>query len=216
MNKRRNFFTRLATVVGLGTLFSNTKANANPFRDSSAPLGSTANPFIGQVNAFAFNFAPQGWAKCNGQLLPIAQNNALFALIGTFYGGDGQTTFALPDLRGRCALHEGQGPGLSNRSIGQVIGSETNNITTANMPAHSHTGSVKVSLNEGDYNSPNSNSVLASTSSDRFVDSGNAGTVESLNSSTNNTGGGQAINNMQPSLVLNYCIALTGVFPSQN
>ena len=214
MNKRRNFFTKLAAVVGLGSLFSS--ANAHPIIDTNAPLGSSANPYIGQINVFGFNFPPVGWAKCDGQLLPIAQNSALFSLLGTMYGGDGQTTFGLPDLRGRCALHHGQGPGLSYRSQGQTVGTENSTLTVNNLPAHSHGGATKVSANKASSANPDSGYVLAQNDNLRFIDAASGGTLQSLNTSTDNTGGGTSFNNMQPSLTLNYCIALVGTFPSQN
>src|SRR3712207_3315813 len=97
-----------------------------------------SEPFIGEIRMVGFNFAPRGWATCDGQLLSIAQNTALFSLLGTTYGGNGQTTFALPDLRGRAALHQGQGPGLTNRVIGEASGTETVTLTTNQMPSHSH------------------------------------------------------------------------------
>ena len=97
-----------------------------------------SEPFIGEIRIFGFNFAPRGWALCDGQLLPISQNSALFSLLGTIYGGDGRTTFALPDLRGRAALHEGTGPGLSPRQLGQRSGSETNTLTVNQLPPHTH------------------------------------------------------------------------------
>ncbi len=97
-----------------------------------------SDPFIGQIQTFGFNFAPRGWARCDGQLLPISSNSALFSLLGTTYGGDGRTTFGLPDLRGRAALHQGQGPGLSNRNLGQRAGAENTTLTVNQMPSHNH------------------------------------------------------------------------------
>ena len=104
-----------------------------------------ASPFIGQITLFAGNFAPRGWAFCNGQLLSIAQNTALFSILGTTYGGNGQTTFALPDLRGRVPVHAGQGPGLSNYDLGQQGGAESVTLTTAQMPAHTHPANANAS-----------------------------------------------------------------------
>jgi len=136
-------------------------------------------PFIGELNLFAGNFAPRGFAYPDGQLLQIAQNTALFSLLGTTYGGDGRTTFGLPDLRGRVAIHEGQGPGLSNRPLGQKTGVEEVTLNEAQLPSHPHTAPPPVDL-------------------------------------TGYTGGSQPHTNMQPSLALNYIIALEGIFPSRN
>ncbi|MCW5517437.1 phage tail protein [Muriicola sp. Z0-33] len=164
-------------------------------------------PFIGQIQAFGFNFAPRGWALCNGQLLPIAQNTALFSLLGTIYGGDGRTTFGLPDLRGRVPMSFGTGGGLTPKSIGQRGGSETNVLGIFNLPAHNHAIGAKAL---GDTDDPTGN-VVAGDGTNAF------GTSSDINADpTANTGGGQAVNNMQPYVVINYCIALTGLFPSRN
>ncbi|MGC4087610.1 MAG: tail fiber protein [Polyangiaceae bacterium] len=122
-------------------------------------------PFIGMIIVFAGNFAPRGWALCNGQLLPIAQNTALFSILGTTYGGDGRTTFALPDLRGRVPVHPGQGPGLSNYSLGQVSGTETVTLTTQNLPAHTHTFAPSCATTIPNAESP-ANNVPANLESD--------------------------------------------------
>lgn len=171
-----------------------------------------AEPFIAEIRIFPFNFAPQGWAFCDGQLLPIAQNTALFSLVGTFYGGDGETTFGLPNLQGRLPMHPGHGPGLSARSLGQSGGVETVTLNTSQVPAHSH--SVKASTNPGDLDAPNANRGLA-RSSGGFAYTGEANMVD-LASPVSTQGGGQAHNNLMPSLTLNYCIALVGVFPSRS
>ena len=166
-----------------------------------------SEPFLGEIRAFGFNFAPRGWAMCSGQILPIAQNTALFSLLGTTYGGNGQTTFALPDLRGRAPVHQGQGPGLSNKSLGEQAGQETHTLIVTEMPAHTH--SQPASNAEQDTNRPVNavparGGVYAGSGDGTFMD---ANTL---------AGGSQPHNNMQPYLALNYCIALEGIFPSRN
>ena len=163
-------------------------------------------PFLGQITIFGFSFNPQGWAKCDGQLLPINQFQALFSLLGTIYGGDGRTTFALPDLRGRSAIHFGQGPGLSNKVIGQRAGNENTTLTVANMPAHSHNRGISTST--GEENGP-LNNFIAMHASAFNEDASNQ--VPS-----SNTGSGIAFSNTDPYLVVNFCIALQGVFPSRS
>ena len=168
-----------------------------------------SEPFIGEIKIVGFNFAPRGWAFCDGQLLPIAQNSALFSLLGTTYGGDGRTTFGLPDLRGRSATHVGTGPGLSSRSWGQRGGTETHTITAGQVPSHGHTMNL-ASASEGDQTSPAGNK-LAVTDDRNYV----ADTAVSMGP-TGNTGGGQAINHMPPYLGVYHVIALVGIFPSRN
>ena len=168
-----------------------------------------SDPFIGQIILVAFNFAPQGWAFSEGQLLPINQNQALFSLLGTTYGGDGQTTFALADLRGRVPISSGQGPGLQNYNLGQVGGEETVTLTGNQAGAHSHL----VNMNSKHSNSGTPlNNFLATGGSFQSVDDGstmNPGMIA-------NGGGSQPHDNMQPYLGLNYCIALQGIYPSRN
>ncbi len=171
-------------------------------------------PFIGQIQAFGFTFAPRGWALCDGQVLPIAQNTALFSLLGTTYGGDGRTTFALPDLRGRMALHFGQGPGLSSRSIGQKSGVENVTLAVAQTPAHSHVVTLKGTDSAASSTKPENNhlasgNIYAPPGGNLVNQAADATTVSSV-------GGGQSHDNMPPFLVINWCIALTGVFPSRN
>ena len=168
-------------------------------------------PFLGQIQPFAFNFAPRGWATCDGQLLPIASHTALFSLIGTTYGGDGRTTFGLPDLRGRVAMHTGTGPGLAIRPIGEKFGSETTTLSVSNMPAHSHT--LRASGEAGDSGKPEDN-VLASTVGNSYSTA--IPDLSMSNDAISNTGSGQAFDNMPPFLVVNWCIALVGVFPTRN
>jgi microcystin-dependent protein len=177
-----------------------------------------ATPFIAQVTLFPFNFAPKGWATCSGQLLPISQNTALFSLIGTFYGGDGRSTFALPDLRGRVPNGMGQGPGLSPYDIGEVAGAESVTVLVSQLPAHSH--ALQATSAAGTTNSP-SNALLAQgvggSSRGRFTvntyaSSGTSATLTPLPP----VGGNLPHNNMQPSWVLNWCIALQGIFPARS
>ena len=171
------------------------------------------DPFIGQIQPFGFNFAPRGWAKCDGQLLSIANNTALFSLLGTTYGGDGRTTFALPDLRGRAALHQGQGPGLANRPIGQKSGAETVTLNTQQMPSHNHVATLKGSDQGADQSKPTGN-VLAGAQSYHAPPAPESCAADAI--TVANSGGGQAHDNMQPYVVINWCIALVGIFPSRN
>lgn len=172
------------------------------------------DPFIGQIQTFGFSFAPRGWAKCDGQLLQISSNTALFSLLGTTYGGDGRTTFGLPDLRGRAALHQGAGPGLTNRKIGQKAGAETVPLNANTMPTHTHVATLKgTQVAPLGVDNP-TGKVLATGNK---YSSGTSDTDMGATSITNaNTGGGQAHANMQPFLCINFCIALTGIFPSRN
>jgi len=169
-----------------------------------------SEPFLGQIQPFAFNFAPRGWTKCDGQLLQISQYSALFSLLGTTYGGDGRTTFGLPDLRGRTSIHQGTGAGLSARSMGQKSGTETNTLAVANLPAHSHP--MQARAEPATSNKPTGNLLGAGQ---QIYEPG-AQDTEMSNQSIGNTGNGQAVNNMQPFLVNNWCIALVGIFPPRN
>lgn len=170
---------------------------------------SISDPTIAEISIFGGNFSPRFWANCDGQLLSISSNTALFSLIGTFYGGDGRTTFALPDLMGRVAVHTGTGAGLSTRQQGEKSGSETNVISIAQMPPHGHAINAK---DEGTQDDP-SGAFIAGDGTNSFGTTPN--TVMS-NSAVANNGGGQPINNMQPYLVLRYIIALQGIYPSRN
>jgi microcystin-dependent protein len=178
-----------------------------------------AEPFLGQIILFGGNFNIRGWAFCNGQLLSIAQNTALFSLLGTTYGGNGQTTFALPDLRGRAPVHFGQGPGLSNYSLGQVGGTESTTLTQNQMPAHNHL--VLTNSNNGNDSSPENNFVALPVLSGasptavngyRSTQDGTPMNPQSLSIA----GGNQPFSLLQPYLALNYLIALEGIFPSRN
>jgi len=180
---------------------------------SSTPQPAQAqDPFLGEVRMFAGNFAPRGWAFCEGQLLSINQNSDLFSLLGTTFGGDGQTTFALPDLRGRVPLHPGTGPGLSPHQLGQKGGTEMTSLTAAQMPSHSH--AVKASDANGSAVSP---AGLVPARNAAGVPVYGPPTLEHLaGNAIEPAGGGQPHDNMQPYLGLNYIIALQGLYPSRN
>ncbi|MCB2067106.1 MAG: phage tail protein [Erythrobacter sp.] len=184
----------------------------------SAPATAQAEPFIGQLGLFGTNFCPRGWASASGQIMSIAANNALFALIGTTYGGDGQTTFALPDLRGRAPLHMGQGPGLSNYVMGQVGGQESVTLTTSQIPSHSHTATVHVARINANTQSP-TNANFARAAGTTYDDTNANGTADVMNAGTVTNaaaGGSQPHPNRMPYLTLQWCIAVEGIFPPRN
>ena len=169
-------------------------------------------PFIGQIMMVGFNYAPQGWALCNGQLLSIAQNTALFSLLGTFYGGNGTTTFGLPDLRGRMPIHQGQGPGLSNHPIGQASGQETVTLLSSQMPQHTHV--VNAQSGPGNSTNPANNFPAASSARDNIY-SNSANTT--MNAQTDApSGGSQPHDNMSPYLTINFIIATEGIYPPRS
>lgn len=171
------------------------------------------DPFIGEVKLFAGNFAPRGWAFCDGQLLPISQNSALFSILGTTYGGDGRTTFALPDLRGRVPLGPRHGAGLSNYSLGQKGGQENVTLTTTQIPSHHH--SINAVSATGNNAAPQNNFLANTAGLDREYSNANPD-VQMNSNMVGNTGGGQSHENRQPYLAINYIIALQGVFPSRS
>lgn len=171
-----------------------------------------SEPFIGQICVFGFNFAPRGWATCSGQILSIGQNTALFSLLGTTYGGNGQTTFALPDLRGRVSNSMGQGPGLSNYDLGQVAGTESVTLSVNNLAAHAHTFAPLSANFAADAGKPNGN-VPASVASYTAAANANGAMAPG---NTGPTGGSQPVSILQPFLTLNWCISLVGIFPSRN
>jgi len=170
-----------------------------------------SEPFLGMIIIVPYNFAPRGWAFCNGQILPIAQNTALFSLIGTTFGGNGQTTFALPDLRGRVPNSAGQGPGLSSYDLGQVRGTESTTLLVTQMPSHNHL--VAASGSDADSGKP-AGRVLANSSATNFITAPD-GTLMNQ-AMISNTGGNQPFSILGPYLTLNFCIALEGIFPSRN
>jgi microcystin-dependent protein len=169
-----------------------------------------ADPFVAEVRIFPYNFAPTGWAFCNGQLLPLSQNTALFSLLGTTYGGDGKSNFALPDLQGRGAMHPGQGPGLSLHDLGEEGGSETVTLLISEIPAHTH--QMMAASSTADLQDPASNRVLA-RSQPGFAYINAAPNTTLAPEAVAPAGGNLPHNNMQPYLTLNYNIALQGVFP---
>ena len=166
-----------------------------------------ADPFVAEIRIFPFNFAPKGWAWCDGQLLPLSQNTALFSLLGTTYGGNGKSNFALPDLQGRCPMHPGQGPGLSLHDLGETGGSETVTLLESEIPAHSH--AFRASPDDADLRIPTparslAKSVMYATGAPNTPMSDNALAP---------AGGDQPHNNLQPYLTFYFNIALQGVFP---
>lgn len=170
-------------------------------------------PYLGEIKMFAGSFAPQGWAKCEGQLLSIAQHSALFSLLGTTYGGDGETTFGLPDLRGRVPIGPGNGPGLQPVAWGQKLGSNTNTITVANMPQHNHT--INAVATDGNQSSPQGNIPAGTKLLDPEYSDASSGYIQMNSNMVNDAGSGQAVNNMQPSIGVTFIIALVGIYPSQ-
>ncbi|HYQ04466.1 MAG TPA: tail fiber protein [Polyangiaceae bacterium] len=170
-------------------------------------------PFIGSIVLFCGNFAPRGWAFCDGQLLSIAQNTALFSILGTTFGGNGQTTFALPDLRGRVPLHPGSGPGLSPYVLGQAMGVESVTLITTQMPAHNHGFAVPCSNGAPSTASP-VGAVLANQDQTPFYAA--SGTSAMAAGTSTIAGGSQPHENRQPVLAINFIIALEGIFPSRN
>jgi microcystin-dependent protein len=174
-----------------------------------------AEPFLGDSHMFAGNFAPRGYALCQGQLLPIAQNDALFSLLGTTFGGDGQTTFALPDLQGRVPMHQGQGPGLPSYVIGEASGSETVTLIGQQIPNHNHP--APATTQGASSPSPQGGIFAATTTNNELYAAPGAGPAAQLTPQTiGNSGGNQPHDNMMPFLVINFIIALEGVYPTQN
>ncbi len=182
-----------------------------------------STPFLAQIEIFSFNFAPKGWAQCNGQLLPINQNQALFSLLGTTYGGDGRVNFGLPDLRSRCPISAGNGGG-SSYVLGQRGGEEAHTLNISEMAAHNHF--IMADNTTGNASTPATNTVLGIGTNKGAANPGGTFTVSMYSSSAPNAaqanqsianyGGSQAHTNLMPYLVLNMCIALQGIFPSQN
>jgi microcystin-dependent protein len=169
-----------------------------------------ATPFIAEIRIFPYNFAPRNWAFCNGQLLSIAQNTALFSLLGTNYGGNGITTFALPNFQGSGPVHAGQGPGLSNYAVGEQGGAPTVTLLTTQIPQHSHAANAV--SGPGNQQTPVGN-VWAGATQKPYATTSNA---QMNPGALQVSGGSQPHNNLPPYLVLNFCIALFGIFPSRN
>ncbi len=172
-----------------------------------------SEPFIAEIRIFAGNFAPRGWAFCNGQLLPIAQNTALFSLIGTTYGGDGRTTTALPDLQGRAPMHPGTGPGLTNKRLGQTGGVDTVTLSEAQMPGHNHTPYGTTAPNNSE--KPGGNTWGQHSTDDAYRET-TVFNAPMHPDAIAASGGGQPHNNRQPYLTLNFIIALIGIYPSRS
>jgi microcystin-dependent protein len=176
-----------------------------------------SSPFVAEIRIWACNFAPTGWAQCNGQLLPISQNTALFSLLGTFYGGDGKSTFALPDFQGRASMHQGQGSGLSDRFLGEAAGEENVTLLLTEIPVHSHV--MGGAFNAGGNSLSAVGGLWAQAPAGRggFVNIYSTPATGAVNpNSLAITGSSLPHNNLQPYLVLNFCIALQGVFPARN
>lgn len=196
-----------ATLAGAATL-------------SLAMLPASANAqagemYVGEIFTTGANYCPSDSAELNGQLLAISENDALFALIGTTYGGDGQTTFALPNLQGRVPIHQGQGPGLSSRVIGQTLGTETTTLATANMPAHSHNPQMRVARVNASSRNPIGAYVARSATNAYSETAPTGSTMASDEIQSASVGGNQPVNNIQPVLVNRYCMVLFGIFPSR-
>src|SRR5262245_9145276 len=170
-------------------------------------------PFLGMIVLFPYNFAPRGWAFCQGQILPIAQNTALFSLLGTTYGGNGQTTFGLPDLRGRVPISSGQGPGLQNYDLGQVGGSETKTLTASQMPQHNH--AVNAWTDAKHVPSPTNNFLGTGPRGPKRYALPPATTTQMSPQMIQSAGESQPFEIREPYLTLNYCIALEGIYPSR-
>lgn len=170
-----------------------------------------SEPFVGEIRMFAGNFAPRGWAFCDGQLLAVSQNDALFSLLGTIYGGDGRTTFGLPDLRGRIPIHAGHGPGLSNRRLGAKAGSENVTLTVNQMPSHTHP--MQATTNPASRTSPEG-ALPARSGLDAFRVLGTPS--QNLAPSITNTGGSRSHTNLMPYLCVHFIIALFGIYPSRH
>jgi len=176
---------------------------------------AAAEPFVGEIMMFGGNFCPRGWANLDGQLLPVNQNQALFSLLGTTYGGDGRTTFGLPDLRGRVPLHMGQGPGLTNKNLGTKGGAEKHALKISEMPKHQH--GLYASMGKGSQPVPTGNLLATQSRKTPIYATAKAGGLTPMNkAAVGPVGKSQAHNNMQPFLAIRFCIALQGVYPSRN
>jgi microcystin-dependent protein len=172
-----------------------------------------SDQFLAEIRVFPFNFAPTGWATCDGQLLPISQNTALFSLLGTTYGGDGKSTFALPNIDGRAVMQPGQGPGLSLHDLGEMSGEQAVSLLQSEMPAHSH--SISAAQADGGDRSPANERFAAGTGGIQIYAAPGALTQLAQQTWTQ-AGGGLPHNNMQPYLTLTFCIALQGIFPPRS
>jgi microcystin-dependent protein len=173
-----------------------------------------SDPFVAEIRIFAGNFAPRGWAFCNGQLMPISQNTALFSLVGTFYGGDGRSTFGLPNLQGRAPMHHGQGPGLTERVLGESNGSENVTLLISEIPSHTH--SLLATTSPASGRDPTNSPLARSRNGLAYQSNVNQSVVAMAPQAVGVAGGSLPHNNMQPYLGLNFIIALQGIFPPRN
>ena len=171
-----------------------------------------SEPFVGEIRMFAGNFAPRGWAFCDGQLLAVSQNDALFSLFGTIYGGDGRTTFGLPDMRGRIPIHAGSGPGLSPRSLGSKAGEENVTLITNQLPSHTHT--MQASLDPGSETNPSGNLTASDLAVDAYF-SNPPSTAGLASDAITSVGGSRPHTNLQPFICVNFIVALVGIYPSR-
>ena len=171
-------------------------------------------PFVAEIRVFPFSFAPKGWAFCDGQLMPLSQNTALFALLGTTYGGDAKSTFGLPDLQGRAPMHPRQGPGLSAHDLGEEGGSDHVTLLQSEIPAHSHTANA--SAGDADLTQPESTEVIANAVGGFVYKTGPSGDATMAPQALTPAGSSHPHNNLQPYLTFNFCIALQGVFPPRS
>jgi len=211
-SSRRGFLGGISKWLA-GTAVLGLLANvftAKELKGNGPPVMTAADPFIGGMSMIGFNFAPRSWAFCDGQLLAISSNSALFSLLGTNYGGDGRTTFGLPDLRGRVAIHPGNGPGLTNRSWGQRSGTENETLSSTQIPSHSHT--VAVNSGVGNSDSPTRNYLAANSEGINHY----SNSSDEVSADIGNTGGGSSHNNMPPFLGIYHVIALFGIYPSRS
>jgi microcystin-dependent protein len=181
----------------------------------SVPLFAQQEGFIGEIRMFAGNFAPRSWALCNGQLLPIAQNQALFSILGTTYGGDGRTTFALPDLRGRVPISAGQGPGLTDKRLGQQGGQETVTLNANQMPVHNHSAVINADSSVATSDQPRGALPARNAAATPQYGENATATLNTATVTVNNAGGSQPHENMPPYTTVNYIICTQGIFPSR-
>ncbi len=172
-----------------------------------------ADPFIAEIRIFPLDFAPSGWAVCDGQLMPVAQNQVLFSLLGTIYGGNGHSTFALPDMRGRVPIQPGRGPGLSQYELGEAGGSESVKLDEGEIPAHRHR--LMASDEPADTSDPDGNTLARPVSINVYQTDSSENLVAMSEASVASTGDGKPHDNMMPFLTMNFCIALDGVYPQR-
>lgn len=198
------------TTVAFGTLA------LGSIMGSTTAFAQSSEPYLGEIMNFGGNFCPRGWAAASGQILSIAQNTALFALLGTTYGGNGQTTFALPDLRGRTPIGFGQLPGGQSYTLGQVGGQESTTLISSQMPTHTHSIAVRVSSAAGTVETGVRNTLAAATQNKFYDGATPANNMDVSTIDVGQTGGSQPFSIQSPYLATQFCIALEGIFPSRN